>query len=98
MPVPAGVDEGRTAFLRMQSASLVKMLIVTYVDPAPCSTPDGDRVTLMGLLNRLNYAKQNYYLHRSFTTIVDKSLRPEGSGQVNICKVILHTHVLNVCR
>lgn len=65
----------------MQSAPLVKLLITTYNPSAECTTLAGNRVNLMGIINKLSYAKWHSYMFNLVSKTEDKSLKPMGSPQ-----------------
>ncbi|CAL8464438.1 g3973 [Coccomyxa elongata] len=70
---------GQHTFIRLHSAPVTQLLIVTSVPEKGCPLPQGDRATLLGIMNKQDYARWHSYQFYLSTGTVDPSIRPPGA-------------------
>lgn len=78
----AGKKAGQHTFIRLHSAPVTQLLIVTSVPEKGCPLPQGDRATLLGIMNKQDYARWHSYQFYLSTGTVDPSIRPPGALDV----------------
>jgi len=83
----AGKNPGQHTFIRLNAAPVTELLIVTSVPDKGCSMPHGDKQTLMGLLNKQDYARWHSYQFHCSIGNADDTIRPEGALDVSISSV-----------
>lgn len=83
----AGHKERQETFIRVHSAPVTKLLIVTSVPPHGCTHPKGDLNSLLSILNKQDYARWHSYEFHVSTRATEPSLRPAGSPDVRLLSV-----------
>lgn len=73
--------EQRT-FIRLHSAPLTTLMLATYVPPDGCTARDGDLFTLLGIMNKQDYARWHSFEFVLGAKTFDPSLRPPGHPEV----------------
>ena len=79
----AGKNPGQHTFIRLHAAPVTELLIVTSVPQSGCSIPQGDKQTLMGLMNKQDYARWHSYQLYCSLGEVDDTIRPAGAQDVS---------------
>lgn len=79
-------------FIRLHSAPLTTLMVATYVPPAACSADKGDLFTLLGIMNKQDYARWHSCEFVLGAKTFDPSLRPPGHPEV--CMAFIVTPVL----
>ena len=79
----AGKHPGQHTFIRLHAAPVTELLIVTSVPESGCSIPQGDKQTLMGLMNKQDYARWHSYQLYCSIGDVDDTIRPAGAQDVS---------------
>ena len=80
--VCAGKQAGQHTFIRLHSAPVTQLMIVTSVPEKGCPLEQGDRATLLGIMNKQDYARWHSYQFYLSTRTVDPTIRPEGALDV----------------
>ncbi|BDA50039.1 probable glycosyltransferase 2 [Coccomyxa sp. Obi] len=65
-------------FIRLHSAPLTTLMVATYVPPSACSADKGDLFTLLGIMNKQDYARWHSCEFVLGAKTFDPSLRPPG--------------------
>ena len=78
-----GKNPGQHTFIRLHSAPVTELLIVTSVPEKGCSMPQGDKQTVMGLMNKQDYARWHSYQFHCSIGDVDPTIRPAGALDVS---------------
>ena len=78
-----GKNPGQHTFIRLHSAPVTELLIVTSVPDKGCSMPQGDKQTVMGLMNKQDYARWHSYQFHCSIGDVDPTIRPAGALDVS---------------
>ena len=80
----AGKNPGQHTFIRLHAAPVTELLIVTSVPDQACTLPQGNKQTLMGILNKQDYARWHSYQFYCSVGDADSTIRPEGALDVSI--------------
>ena len=78
-----GKKPGQHTFIRLHSAPVTELLIVTSVPEKGCAMPEGDKQTVMGLMNKQDYARWHSYQFHCSIGDVDPTIRPAGALDVS---------------
>ncbi len=70
--------------MRVFSAPVTELMIVTSVPEKGCPLAQGDKATLMGIMNKQDYARWHSYQFYLSVRNVDPTIRPEGALDVRI--------------
>ena len=81
----AGKTPGQHTFIRLNAAPVTELLIVTSVPDQACTLPQGNKQTLMGILNKQDYARWHSYQFYCSVGDADATIRPEGALDVSTC-------------
>ena len=81
-------------FIRLHSAPLTTLMVATYVPPAACSADKGDLFTLLGIMNKQDYARWHSCEFVLGAKTFDPSLRPPGHPEV--CMALIATPLLSL--
>ena len=65
-------------FIRLHSAPLTTLMVATYVPPSTCTAHRGDFFTLLGIMNKQDYARWHSCEFVLGAKTFDPSLRPPG--------------------
>lgn len=68
---------------------MTELLIVTSVPDQACTLPQGNKQTLMGILNKQDYARWHSYQFYCSVGDADATIRPEGALDVSTCSHLL---------
>ncbi len=79
----AGKNPGQHTFIRLHAAPVTELLIVTSVPDQACTLPQGNKQTLMGILNKQDYARWHSYQFYCSVGDADSTIRPEGALDVS---------------
>ena len=79
----AGKVPGQHTFIRLHAAPVTELLIVTSVPDQACTLPQGNKQTLMGILNKQDYARWHSYQFYCSVGDADATIRPEGGLYVS---------------
>jgi hypothetical protein len=65
-------------FIRLHSAPLTTMMVATYVPSGGCTAKEGDLFSLMGIMNKQDYARWHSCEFVLGAKTFDPTLRPPG--------------------
>ena len=80
--VCAGKKAGQHTFIRLHSAPVTQLMIVTSVPKKGCPLEQGDCATLLGIMNKQDYARWHSYQFYLSTSTAKPTIQPPGAKDV----------------
>ncbi|KAK9903381.1 hypothetical protein WJX75_004474 [Coccomyxa subellipsoidea] len=73
---------GQHTFIRLHSAPVTQLMIVTSVPEKGCPLEQSDRATLLGIMNKQDYARWHSYQFYLSTSTAKPTIQPQGAKDV----------------